>query len=406
MSIFMCSQIEEGMWMRVVMLSVGLGIALMGAHGCGGVSTRPGPGSSVQGDRRLVAQSEGIKPLWIQECPTPTKETLSFCGEAHYQANQHGSCAEAYADALAKLRHMIGQRVGVGLVGDPQHGYRFQVQGIESEPINLRGVSEGQRWWEEYENGGRTVDCYLLLSYPKLEYDLLMVAARKALVKAVFKAGSLLHEAKQDAEQGSFAQAIGKSERAVALLSAIKEPMELPDGTSSALLAEQAAADLKHYQALQAESGKTAVVVMRLTLDGKEQSDTRAHALLSSVKGWLAERGLRLHPGLLSLAEVASVLSGEPAAANQIASRRGAGLVLVLDIASTYKGQEESVFYAYAQGTVRLIRTSDGRELESCAVGPAKGGMFSSRADALKKALDTLVKEGLRAAVKEALNKI
>lgn len=406
MSIFVRGQIEDGMWMRMVMLGAGLGIALIGVYGCGGVSTRPGLGPSVQGGRTLIAQSEGIKPLWIQECPQPTKETLSFCGEAHYQANQPGACSGAYADALARLRQMIGQKVGVGLVRDERSGYRFQAQGFESEPIYVRGVSEGQRWWEEYADRGHTFDCYILLSYPKLEYDLLMVAARETLVKAVEKAGALLHDAKRDAERGHFAEAISTSRRALALLSSIKEPLGLPDGTSSTLLSEQAAADLKHYETLQTESAKTVVVVIRLVLDGQERSDSKAAALLSNVKGWIAERGLHLHPGSLSSAEVTSVLNGEPAATNQIAGRRGAGFVLVLDIAATYKGEEETIFFAYAQGTVRLIRTSDGRELSSCAVGPAKGAMFSGPADAIQKALDVLVKERLSTAVKEALTKI
>jgi hypothetical protein len=396
------------MLLSIVCWGMVFGVVMVGVYGCGGASTLSGngPGPSVQGGRTLIAQSEGIKPLWIQECPASSDVTLSFCGEAHRKADQQGACAEAYSDALAKLRQMIGQKVGVGLVGDSRSGYRFSVQGFESEPVNVRGVSEGQRWWEGYQDRGHTFDCYILLAYPKLEYDLLMVAARSALVKAIEKAGQLLREAKKDAKQGCFGEAVSKSERALALLSSIKEPVVLPKGSNSTLLSEQAAADLKHYQALQAESGNTAVVVIRLMFDGQERSGAQATDLLSKVKGLLADHKLRLHPGTLSTDEINSVLNGESAAATEIASRRGAGLVLVLDISATYKGQEETIYFAYAQGTLRLIRTSDGRELASCAVGPAKGAMFTGREDAIKKALDVLAKEGLKTAVKDALDKI
>ena len=33
MSIFVCGQIEDGMWIRMVIFSAGLGIALMGVQG-------------------------------------------------------------------------------------------------------------------------------------------------------------------------------------------------------------------------------------------------------------------------------------------------------------------------------------------------------------------------------------
>ncbi len=117
------------------------------AAGCGGgqASTRRGQ----QGDRTLISHSEGVKPLWIQECPTHSDHILVFCGEAHRMASDKMAYNEAYADALSKLVRFIGQKVDAKLEKDTQGNYTFQLRGQSEQEVTIRMAWEDEPWTEK-----------------------------------------------------------------------------------------------------------------------------------------------------------------------------------------------------------------------------------------------------------------
>lgn len=392
---------------RVVLF---LGLLMVSLAGCAGgqASTAGGEKPKVKGDRVLVSHSEGVEPLWIQECPAKTDHLLAFCGEAQKEASQQTACAQAYADALGKLRRYVGQKVDAALTPDPQGGYQFRIQGVESEPLTIRGAWEDQRWGEEYqETGKKTFDCYAMITYPTLQYNLLVAAAEQASLGRVNKAAELHQEGKQLVDQGRHGEAVVCFERAAGLLLNLKEPVVVPGGVNSTLLAEQVAADLRSSKEQAANTGKTALVVIRLMLDGRPSSEHPvAASVLNRVKGWLSERGLCLCPGGLAEAELNAVLGGDRQAAAQIASRKGAGWLMVIELQSDFKAKESEAFYAFARGAFRLIRTADGRELRAADLGPRKMGHPFSKDDAVRGAVEKLRDEQLREEVRASLAKI
>jgi hypothetical protein len=373
--------------------------------GCGGGRTAI---EKTKGDRTRVAHSEGVEPLWIQECPERSVHTLPFCGEAHRVASQKLACSEAYADALGKLRRAIGQKVDAKLVPDGRGGYTFQVQGAESEPLTIRGAWEDQRFSEEYQGpDGRTHDCYVMIAYPKLEYDNLVGLAQKAARDRVAKAAELHADGRDLASRGRHAEAAVRFERASTLLAGLKEPVLAPDGTSSDLLGEQVLSDLRASKDEAGKSAKTALVVVRLVLEGKSNPGCAlARSVRNRVKNWLSKRGIRIRPGGLSDSMVDAVLAGDRHTAAQTAADKGAGLLLVVEIESEFKAKEDDVFYALARGAFRLIRTADGRELHTADLGPEKQGHPASRNGAVKLSVEKLRDKQLGGVVQEALTKL
>jgi hypothetical protein len=364
--------------------------------------------SKVKGDRELISHSEGIEPLWIQTCPERTEHTLPYCGESVRQASQKLACSEAYAGALAKLRLSVGQKVDAKLAPDGKGGYKFEIQGA-SEPITIRGAWEDQRWFEEYQGpGGRSYDCYVMLVYPRLEYENLMGMARKAAGDKVTKATELREEGHKLAAAGRHAEAVVRLKRAKSLLDSLKEPVISPDGSlNSTLLEEQVVADLKKSTSEAGKTDKTALVVVHMILDEKKASTSSlARSVLTQVKGWLSDKGVRIRPGGLAQEQVAAVLSGDQEAAANAAAKKGAGLLLVVNIESEYLGLEEGFHFAQAIGAYRLIRTSDGRELASIDLGPEKQGHPASRRAANKKCVEQLRDKFLGNIVKDSLSKI
>jgi hypothetical protein len=373
--------------------------------GCGGGRAAT---EKTKGDRTRVAHSEGVEPLWLQECPARTAHTLPFCGEAHRLTSQKLACTEAYADALGKLRRAVGQKVDAKLVPDGAGGYKFEIQGAESEPLTIRGAWEDQRWAEEYQGSeGRTHDCWVMIAYPKLEYDNLVGVAKQAARDRVAKAAELHQDGRDLASMGRHAEATIRFERASALLAGLKEPVVAPDGTSSDLLSEQVLADLRASKDEAGKTARTALVVVRLVIEGKPQPrGSLARSVRNRVKNWLSKRGIRIRPGGLGASMVEAVLAGDRHTAAKAAADKGAGLLLVIEIESEFKAKEEDVFYAFAHGAFRLIRTADGRELHAADLGPEKQGHPRSRQGAVKLSVEKLRDKQLAGVVQEALAKL
>ena len=265
---------------------------------------------------------------------------------------------------------------------------------------------EDQRWYEEYQGpDGKTYDCYVMLTYPKLEYDNLIGLSRKANMDRVEKAAALLKEGQKLSADGHFGDAVERLKRAQGLISGMKEEVVAGDGSNSTLLAEQISADLNKSEKEAKKTSDTALVVIHLVLDGKTENEggPAAQSVLNRVKKMLADKGIRIRPGGLKPEDVELVLSGDTKAAANTAAQKGAGLLLVLDLDSQFKGQDANIFYAYARGAFRLIRTLDGREIHAADLGPEKGALMS-REDAVQKALDNLCKRFLPDAVSNALS--
>lgn len=387
----------------------------IGMLGCGGGRTAgPAGGESsvvvkpvTKGDRTLVASSEGVKPMWLQECPVKTEHIMPFCGQAYKQPSHKMACQAAYADAIGKLQRTISQETSASLKPDGKGGYQFEMACAGTEPSTLRGVWEDQQWWEEYDGpGGRSYDCHVMLTYPMLEYHNLTGMARKAIQDWVGKANELSSEGKTKSSNCQYAEAAVLFERAKNLLGCLKEPLITPDGMNSSLMNEQIEADLKVARVESVKAQKTALVVIRLSMDGKEITRGGvADSVRNKVKNWLSNRGLRIRPGGLDKQEVSLVLSGDRQAAARAAASKCAGLLLVIDLESNFKAKEEGICYAFAQGAFRLIRTSDGRELATADLGPEKGALFNEQA-ARQRAVENLCQKQLGKVVQEALAKI
>ena len=373
----------------------------------GGASTRGGGGQQkTSGDRTRVSQSEGVEPMWIQECPVHTKQLMTFCGEAHNTASYKAAYAASYADALGKLRRFIGQKVDARIEPDGQGGYSFQIQGVDDQAVTIRGAWEGERWAEVYDGpSGRTHDCYVMLTYPKLEYDKLMYKAVEVAQQRMSKAIALHAQGKGFSDQGRHAEAKVAFERAQALLRQLKEPQVI-DGVSSNVLLEQIVADLRQSASKARESQNTALVVVGLTQDGTLQSQGRDLTnVRNSIQKWVASSGIKIRPGGLSTADVKAILSGDREASAQAAASKQAGLLLVVDLQCDFKTEEDGAYYSYAEGGLRLIRTSDGRELYTADLPRAKGAHVS-RKGANTRALNTLLKKNVKSAVQTAVAKI
>ncbi len=392
----------------LVVKAAGL-LALFFLSSCaGGGSASISDQAKVKGDRKMISHAEGVEPMWIQSCPERTDHTLPFCGESLRRPDRKAACTDAYADALGKLRRAIGQKVGAKLVTQAGGGHVFEIQGA-AEPITIRGAWEDQNWYEEYRGpAGLTYDCYVMLAYPRLEYENLLGMARKAASEKVAKASSLHQEGRKLAASGRHAEATAQLHRAQALLTSLKEPVVSPDGSvNSPLLLEQVNADLVTAGAEAKKTEKTALLVLRLRLDGKTTGGASlSRSMRSKIKGWLADSGIRTRPGGLDASLVAAVLSGDRVSAAKAAADKGAGLLVVVDIESNFLDEEGGIQYAEALGSFRLLRTSDGRELAAVDLGPEKQGHPRKRKDAVRLCVEKLRDKMLGKAVRDSLQKI
>jgi hypothetical protein len=397
---------------RVFMLLAGSAMFLFA---CGGSrqASPSGAGQAAEvkvvtkGDRTLVSTAEGVKPMWIQECPARTDHVMPFCGEAQKQASQKMACAEASGAALQKLERTIGKETSANLKPDGKGGYAFEMTCAGTEPTTLKGVWEDQRWWEEYQGPqGNSYDCWVMLTYPMMEYQNLVGMANKARQDWVGKSTALHQEGQGLASDSRHAEAVVLFERAQKLLTCLKQPLITPDGANSNLLNEQILADLKTSREEAAKVEKTVLVVVRLNQDGNSlTSGGLVKSLRNKLKGWLSGKGLRIRPGGLSRGDLDAVLSGDRSMAARTAAKKGAGLLLVLDLESEYLSYDDA-HYAQARGGLRLIRTADGRELATADLGPEKQGHPFTKKGALKLCVEKLRDKFLGQVVESALGKI
>ncbi len=380
------------------------------AAGCGGgqASTRGGePASKVKGDCTRVSHSEGVQPMWIQECPVHTDHVLAFCGEAHRKASYKTSYAEAYADALGKLRRFIGQKVDAKIVPDGKGGYSFQFKGMDDETVSIRGAWEGERFAEVYDCPvGQVHDCYVMLTYPRLEYDKLQKKFED-IARQRMKKGIELHAKGMElVTKGRYKDAIVELRNAGNMLAKLKQKVVLPDGTVSTVLAEQVKNDLdkaiSDYEIIR----KTTLVVVGLTQNGKLQTRGRNYTnAQNTIQKWVVDGGVEIRPGGLAASQVEAILSGDRDAASQAAASKRAGMLLVVDLHCDFKTEMEGAFFSYAEGGLRLIRTDDGSELHTAKLKETKGGHVS-REGANKRALQALLNTEVKPAVQAAVKKI
>ncbi len=374
---------------------------------CGGSSATVKRGrNKVKGDRTMVSHSEGVEPVWIQECPVNTEYTLIFCGESHNKASQKSAYTEAQADALGKLGRFVGQKIDAKLAPDGKGGYNFEMKAEGDSNVTIRGAWEGERWCEEYDGpGGRTHDCYVMVTYPKIEYDKLVGKAKKIARQRIDKARDLFNQAKELASKGLHQQALTLLERASALVSKLREPQVI-DGQSSEVLVEQIKADLEQQKKAAEEVLSTALVVVGLSVDGKLKTGGRLiSATRNKVQKWVVDAGVKIRPGGIPASQVKAILNGDDSAASKAAIDKGAGMLLVLDIKCNFNSELDGAYYSFAEGGLRLIRTADGRELFTTELPSTKGGHIS-HAKANKKAIENLLNQHVKQAVKTAVAKI
>jgi hypothetical protein len=400
---------------RSAILVLALGLALGVGVGCSGGQTRPddqgGGGSErgkVKGDRSLVSHAEGVEPMWIQECPVRTDQVLPFCGEAVQQASQASACATAQAKALEKLRAFIGQEVGAGLEAEGGGAFSFKLQGGDDQAISVRGVWEDSRWWEEYEGGsGHSYDCYVMLTYPALEFHALQGKAQAAARQRFEKAAALLAEGKDLLDGGVPAQAKVRFLRAQALLQGLKEKFQTSDGKNSEMLLEQVNADLSAAVIQEGEMESTLVVAVQMRMDGADaKASPEFQKFEADVQNTVLQRELKIRPGGLEASLVAAVLAGNVKAAVQTAKDKSAGYLLVILIDVRHVTRDEAgIYYSKAEGQLRLIHTRDGRELATANVSDRTGHPTSAAA-ANGKVLETIIGRSVKPALQQALGKI
>jgi len=372
----------------------GISLPLLAA-GCGG---------SRASQRQLVARSPGVKPMWIQQCPAPDKDNLVFCGEARARADEKQACAAAYADALGKLTRHVGQKVDARLERDAAGGYRFQLRGAASQPLTLRGVWEDQRWYESYRRAGAArTDCWVMLVYPRLEYENLVGMARRAQAERVSKAAALYAEARQAAGRGCQGQAAEKLRLALQLVEGLREPIVLEGVGDSKVLAEQIRSELDRAERELQRTGKTVLVVLEYRQDGNHPPPALTRSLATSVAQWFEGHGFQVKPGRIAPQALQAILSGDRQAAVQAAACRGVGWLAVVDVHSEYLGAEDGIHFAQAGGSFRLLRSQDGRVIKVVELQPEKQGHPNSRRQALELSVKKLGQRSLHRAVEQSL---
>jgi hypothetical protein len=346
----------------------------------------PGPGGPQN-----VLQSEGVRPEWLQQCPAPDDRQLCFCGEARGQPGMEQACAAAYADALGKLTRSLGQKVQVAAerVGD---SYQLTVSS-SSEPLVIKGLWEDQRWYEQ-SRAGTGVDCWVMLVYPRLEYDLAQRRIGEAAQALVRRAGELHAEGGTLLAASRTAEAAERLRRAQALLESLKEPL-IEGEMNSTLLLEQVRADLRRAEQLLGNFQRTAVLVLRVLMDGKEESEgTLGKQLAALTKRYLSEKGLQLVSGQLSQESRRSVLEADANTIQREVFQRLAGWLVIVDLNASFLTQEGGIFFCQGQGQVRLINSADGREV-AAELGPRKEGHPFSRQAALERSIKMMAEKEL-----------
>jgi hypothetical protein len=393
---------------RVMSVCWLLGLVMVAAA-CGGAQVRADGAGRHKGDRSLVSQAEGVTPMWIQECPVRTDHVLPFCGEAVQLASQAGACAAAQAAALEKLRGFIGQQLGAGLEPEGGGKFSFRIPGAGDEPVRVTGVWEDSRWWEEYEGrSGRTFDCYVMLTYPAIEYHALVGQAQMAARQRLDKASQLHQEGQALLEDGVPRGALTRFERALGLLASLKERLHTQDGKNSELLHEQLQADLARARAEDAEASRTVVVALVMELDGKLETSGRVFERLESlVQQQILGKQLKVRPGGLPADQVAQVLKGDAKAAIQTAKDKSAGYLMVVKLQLNARRASDTpgVTYSFAEGALRLVSTVDGRELSTTSIRDKLGTPLSAE-DTHAKMVESLCKGQLAKGLTSALGRI
>ncbi|RME26649.1 MAG: hypothetical protein D6806_05875 [Deltaproteobacteria bacterium] len=335
--------------------------------GCSGAS------SGVR--EQVIDHSPGVRPLWIQQCPVPDKESFPFCGEARGKQDSESACSAAYADALGKLRRFIGQKVGARVESDGSGGWRFKVQGT-SEPIELRGVWEDQRWYETTRSG---TSCWVMLVYPRLEYENLVNLARRAFVERMKKADAALKEAGELQKAGCPLKSFYRLELAEKLLEGISEQVAIEGIGDPSALRVQARQRLDSLRVEVARMNKTVLVAVRYAAEDGRLAATRAERLLrDGVSQLVSAAGLEVKSGSLGDADMTAILSGNARAISEKIPCLGAGWLLVLSLEGRYLGNEDGIHFVSSEGSLRLYRASDGREVGVLELREKQGHPFSA----------------------------
>jgi hypothetical protein len=378
-------------------------------HGAGG---RSGAGEvraqvKKKGARVRVAHSPGVEPRWPQQCPTHNDQLLVFCGYAQRKPDQKSAYAEAYGDALGKLRRFIGQKVTAEIEPDDRGGYHFSISSVEEESVLVRGVWEGEHWCEEYKGPkGRTHDCHVMISYPRLEYDRLLHQAHRALQQRLTKAIELHRQGTQALRGCATGRARDLLERARSLLASLDRTVTAGD-TSSKVISEQVNADYQRSLQIDRESGRTVVLAVGLELDGQPQTGSRRISRIRDrVQRWLIGGGFKIRPGGLAADQLHAILAGDSVAARRATADKCAKLLLVLDLRCWFDSTVDDIFYSYAEGSLRLLWTEDGREVYTTNLPKTKGAMPFGKEDANDKALAELTDDHIEPAVEGAMKRL
>ena len=353
------------------------------------------------------ARAEGL-PAWFDHPPAHTAETLYFTGDASGADRPEDARDLAVQRALANAVSFFQVKVQSELVtreeevnGRYSSSIRASVR-VAGEEVELREVRVERFVLEERAGARKRYDGYVLLSYPRVEYERVVATQRRADTSlaerslALFREGSRL---RRDGRPGEAADRFREGRDAIKRLRGTTRLADPDFGTTEALDAALGAA-IEEARTEGKAAQRTVLVRVELTLDGNPALSRRtAGELRSDIDSLVAAHGLTaVHDGLDD-AGARSVAAGGAAPA----SRAGAGYLLVILGEAEFVSQDQGQFIAHATGSYTLVETASGRVLAGGDLGQFKGGHVR-RADACEKALARL-REQARQDVGAALAK-
>jgi hypothetical protein len=358
-----------------------------------------------------AARAQG-RPTWVDRPPAHTAEKLYFVEAATGAKSAVLARDLAMRKAMAAVQAYFGQSVKSEMVSeeyerDQQYHYTIRAAiKLEGVDVQLNGVRVEETWMREPGDGKTDWDCWMLVSYPRAEYDTAIKKMHEAFVARGTRALELFREGKALVDGGRPEEALARLAQAGETLKTVRNVVELPDPVvrNSDVLGTEIEAAVKAAQELKTRARRTVAVKILVTADGKPLAGGLADEVRSDAVGMVGRHELAAAAGAPGDAEALKVMAGDAALAGRIGASLASWYLLIGWIDAKFTSEVYGQFFAEATGSAVLVDALTGRAIVAKDLGRVKAGHVT-RADACSKAASGLRKP-LSAALDEMLDAV
>lgn len=322
------------------------------------------------------------KPDWIDHPPAHTEDKLYFVEGATGAKSAVLARDLALRKAMAAVQAYFGQTIKSELISEEyerDQKYQSMVKlsiRLEGVEVELKGVRIEETWMREPDASRQDWDCWMLVSYPRSEYEATLKKMRDALEARARRALELFREARDLSSRGMYLDALARLEQAKDLLATLRTPVALPDTSikDTDVLASEVKAAINEANAQKDQARKTVAVKLVFTVASNVSSADFIENARAEVIGVVGRHGLTAAAGEPTELSALEIIRGNEVMAKQVGAELKASYLLIGLINASDTSEIYGQFFAEASGKVALIDAITGRVIGAKELERKKGG--------------------------------